>query len=97
MMKKKTAKLIKKDEYNYDEIEEMVECVIGWFAITKKTGDRKMIEENRQDIAHFLSELSGLVAGTCMPVYWEGDYDEDGYTYDDTMTEVEEDGKKTIN
>lgn len=58
-----------KDEYNYEEVEEMVATVIGWFSAPIHY-PKKMLEQWRDQTAQWCDELAALLRGGCDPYTW---------------------------
>ena len=79
-----------KEEYTSSEIKQMVETVFGWFLMHRSKHTRDQIEEMRGEVEGYLRELADLVGGDCMPIAWEGEYYEDGYTEQDVIDRQEE-------
>lgn len=59
-----------KDEYTYEEIQEMVATVTGWFGAGHQYSE-EVVEEHRETVATFCEELAALVRGGCMPLQWD--------------------------
>lgn len=64
-----------KDEYTYEEIEEMVATIVGWFSVGHQYTE-DVVEEYREHVAIFCEELATLVRRGCMPLKWNEDEQE---------------------